>query len=95
MNADNGFHTTDAPGGAFFYVRMSCAAATDAAPSAAASLTGGAAPPPGAAATTRMVPLCGLNGCAAWEQAFWFAVPRPAEAGAKVELELMASPDKK
>ncbi|KAI8463209.1 MAG: hypothetical protein J3K34DRAFT_527166 [Monoraphidium minutum] len=92
---DNGFHHTDAPGGAFFYMRMSCAAATDGAPGAAASLTASAAPPPGAAVTTRMVPLCGANGCAVWEQVFWFALQRPADVDAKVEFELMASTDKK
>jgi len=74
---------------------MSCAAACDATPSAAAAgaLVGAAAAPAGASLTTRMVPLS-LT-CAVWEQAFWFALQRPADAGAKVEFELMASGDKK
>lgn len=97
MPSENGFHTTDAPGGSFFYCRMACAAASDASPSAAAGLAvvGASGPPAGAGVTTRMVPLAGPAGAAVWEQVFWFALPRPAEGGAKVEFELMASGDKK
>jgi hypothetical protein len=76
---------------------MSCAAACDGAPAAAAAgaLVGGASPPAGATLTTRMVPLSGVGGAAVWEQVFWFALPRPAEGGAKLEFELLGSSDKK
>jgi hypothetical protein len=79
---------------------MSCAAGSDAAPSAAAAGAaaalvgvGGAAAPSGASITTRMVPLSMT--CAVFEQPWWLALPRPADAAAKVEFELMASSDKK
>jgi hypothetical protein len=76
---------------------MACPAACDGAPAAAAAspLIGSAAPAAGAGLTTRMVPLSAPGGVAVWEQVFWFALPRPAEAGAKLEFELVASPDKK
>lgn len=74
-------------------MRMSCPSACDGVATASGAVVGSAAPG-GAAQSTRMVPLCGLSAAAVWEQLFWFALPRPADVGAKVEFELMASRDK-
>lgn len=86
---ENGFHATDAPGGAFFYTRITLVGVPDASGSSSASVGGSSS-----SHCSRVVGLS-PSGEASWDQGFWVPVVRPAPANAALELELFAAKDDK
>jgi len=86
---ENGFHATDAPGGAFFYTRITLVGVPDASGSSSTSVGGSSS-----SHCSRVVGLS-PSGEASWDQGFWLPVVRPAPANAGLELELFAAKDDK
>jgi hypothetical protein len=96
---ENGFHATDAPGGAFFYARVglgsSDGSSTAGSGSSSSSMSASSSSSSSSSDSyTRVVGL-GAVGEAVWEQAFWFTTVRPAAAAAALEVELFAAKDDK
>jgi hypothetical protein len=108
---ENGFHATDAPGGAYFYARISLTspdssstAPAPAAPAAgagagaaAASTTSGSSSSSSSASVTRTSRVVGLgpSGEAVWGEGFFLPLMRPAPLGTLLEVELFAAKDDK
>lgn len=90
---ENGFHATDAPGGAFFYTRVNLIGVPDVGAGGGGPGGGGSGSSSGAFCSK--VVGVSASGEASWEQGFWLPVVRPAPANAVLELELFAAKDDK